>query len=73
MILKDDIRFSTLDSLSKQLDVSISSLRRWCITQQTKSLSQLLTISNGGKRQKVMTPDIHKGLEKKLMILKIHY
>jgi transposase len=66
LILKDDIRFSTLDSLSKQLDVSVSSLRRWRIIYQTKGLSELLTISNGGKRREVVTPDIHKGLEKKV-------
>ena len=66
LILKDDIRFNTLDSLSQQLDVSVSSLRRWRIIYQTKGLTQLLTISNGGKRREVVTLDIHKGLEKKV-------
>jgi len=66
LIIKDDIRFKTLDSLSQQLDVSVSSLRRWRIIYQTKGLSELLTISNGGKRREVVTLDIHKGLEKKV-------
>ena len=66
LIIKDDIRFNTLDSLSQYLDVSVSSLRRWRIIYQTKGLTQLLTISNGGKRREVVTLDIHKGLEKKV-------
>ena len=66
LIIKDDSRFLTLDSLSLQLDVSVSSLRRWRLVYQTKGLTQLLTISNGGKRREVVTPDIHKGLEKKV-------
>ena len=66
LIIKDDPRYPTLDSISQQLDVSVSSLRRWRITYQTKGLSHLLTISNGGKRREVVTSDIHKGLEKKV-------
>jgi len=41
-------------------------LRRWRIIYITKGLKALLTISNGGKRREVVTPDIHKGLEKKV-------
>jgi len=66
LIIMNDVRFSTLDSLSQHLDVSVSSLRRWRIVYQTKGLDQLLIISNGGKRREVVTVDIHKGLEKKV-------
>ena len=66
LILKDDIRFHTLDLLAQQLDVSVSSLRRWRLVYQTKGLTQLLTISNGGKRREVVTADIHKGLALKV-------
>jgi len=66
LIIKDDSRYKTLESLSEQLDVSVSSLRRWRITYTTKGLSGLLTISNGGKRREVVTSTIHIGLEKKV-------
>jgi len=66
LIIKDDSRYPTLDSLAVHLGVSVSSLRRWRIIYITKGLKALLTISNGGKRREVVTPDIHKGLEKKV-------
>lgn len=66
LIIKDDSRYKTLDSISEQLDVSVSSLRRWRITYTTKGLAELLTISNGGKRREVVTSNIHMGLEKKV-------
>lgn len=67
LIIKDDIRYKTLESLALHLNVSVASLGRWQTTYKQEGLSKLLTISNGGKRREVVTPDIHKGLE-----LKVH-
>lgn len=66
LIIKDDIRFKTLESLAQHLDVSISSLSRWQVIYKQDGLSKLLTISNGGKRREVVTADIHERLELKV-------
>ena len=66
LIIKDDVRFKTLEALAQHLDVSVSSLSRWQVTYKKDGLSKLLTISNGGKRREVVTNDIHMGLELKV-------
>jgi len=66
LIIKEDTHFKTLESIAEHLDVSVSSLSRWQVIYKQEGLSKLLTISNGGKRREVVTPDIHKGLELKV-------
>lgn len=66
LIIKEEGRFKTLASIAEYLDTSVSSLRRWRISYQTKGLTGLLTVSNGGKRREVVTSEMHKALDVKV-------
>ena len=66
LLLKQSDQIESQKDLAKYLNVSESSLRRWAKVYSESGLSEMLKISNGGKRRMVITPDIHKGLEEKL-------
>ena len=66
LLLKLESNFESQEELSRYLDVSESTIRRWTNTYNQFGLKALLHIPLGGKRREVVTSVISKGLKKKL-------
>jgi transposase len=66
LLLKQSKQFTSQKDLAMHLNVSESSIRRWAKVYTELGIDSMLKISNGGKRRMVITPEVHKGLEKKL-------
>lgn len=66
LLLKQAPKIYSQKDLATYLNVSESSIRRWAKVYSELGLSEMLKISNGGKRRMVITPNIHQGLEVKL-------
>jgi len=66
LIKNESSEYKTQEELSEYLGVSVWSLRRWTNTYIDFGLEELLKISSGGKRRKVIDEDLHKLIENKL-------
>lgn len=66
LLLKLESKFESQQELSRYLDVSESTIRRWTNTYNQFGLKALLNIPLGGKRREVVTSVISQGLKEKL-------
>lgn len=66
LLLTQEGRFKNREELASFLGVSTKTLFNWTASYKSSGLEAMLSISNGGKRREVITPDIHEGLSKKL-------
>ncbi len=66
LLLKLESKFKSQKELSRYLDVSESTIRRWTNTYNKFGLKQFLNIPLGGKRREVITHIISKGLKERL-------
>ncbi len=66
LILTKENKFKTREDLAEHIGIGVSSLYRWTKTYSDLGIESMLKISTGGNQRKVVTANVHQGLEKKL-------
>ncbi len=66
LILYKSAQFDTLDSISKGLSISASTLDKWLSIYRKEGIDILLKIKKRKRNSKFITPEIHKGLKERV-------
>jgi len=66
LILIKSVEYDTLDKVSSHLGVSYATLQRWLKCYREEGINSLLSPPTRNKPSKIITPEIHKELEKRL-------